>query len=410
MEDFEIGRKRRGSVPGTIYDNRGHWYWRVKLPGDVKRRAVPLRMPGAKHAMPSTKSRRDAQAAAWREWERATRTGQGRRPDGRTVEDVCAAWCEHLKIYYRDADGNTTDEASKGALAIRQLRALHGHRFCGDLEHTDMLAVRDAIIRTGVCRKTVNDYMLRAKRMWAWALDEGLIRAYVKAELSQVSPLKRNRSQAPETKPIRSVPMEVVERTASAMPPNLADMVRVQALTGMRPGEVCSFTFDEVDTSVEPWVYRPSHHKNSWREHPRVILIGPRARAILSKYRAIGGVPFSPARSFAELVAMRRAEANSPRKTPLTGFPERNVGDSWDTCAYTKAIGHSCTRAGTMHWSANQLRHVFATAVRRQFGIAAARAVLGHTDGSYRVTDMYSFEAAEEEYIKAATPAVEALG
>ena len=60
-------------------------------------------------------------------------------------------------------------------------------------------------------------------------------------------------------------------------------------------------------------------------------------------------------------------------------------------------------------WSANQLRHAFATEVRRKFGLEACRAVLGHSNGA-RVTDRYSFEAAEDEIIKAASVAVEALG
>lgn len=404
MEDFEIGRKRRGSVPGCIVNNNGYWYWRVKLPGAEKRVCLPLKMPGANHAMPSSKSRRDAERAAWREWERITHKTVEHRPDGRTVNDVCDAWCAHAKEYYKDSS-----EHSTAAISVRMFRNLHGSRFIGDLEHSDMLAVRDALVRSGdLCRQTVNRYMLIIKRMLAWALDEGLVRAYVKAELSQVSPLKRNRSAARETQPIRAVPQDVIDRTVAAMPPNTADMVRVQSLTGMRPEEVCNLNWDMIDTSSEPWIYRPASHKNSWREHPRVILVGPRARAVLSKYREKGGHPFSPSVAVKELMEMQRDTAETPRRTPLAGHSK--PGEKWCTCAYTQTIGYACKRAGTPHWTANQLRHVFATAVRRKFGIAAARAVLGHTDGRYRVTDMYSFEAAEEEYIAAARDAVEALG
>jgi len=52
---------------------------------------------------------------------------------------------------------------------------------------------------------------------------------------------------------------------------------------------------------------------------------------------------------------------------------------------------------------------VFATEVRRRFGLEATRAVLGHSMGA-RITDRYSFEAAEDEIIRAASAAVEALG
>jgi hypothetical protein len=53
--------------------------------------------------------------------------------------------------------------------------------------------------------------------------------------------------------------------------------------------------------------------------------------------------------------------------------------------------------------------HAFGTEVRLAFGLEAARAVLGHTGGGC-ITDVYTFDAVEEEMIKAASPAVEALG
>ena len=60
-------------------------------------------------------------------------------------------------------------------------------------------------------------------------------------------------------------------------------------------------------------------------------------------------------------------------------------------------------------WSPNQLRHNCATEVRRRFGIATARAVLGHSFGD-AVTDRYSFDAAEDELIRISTPAMVSLG
>ncbi len=410
MEDYEIGRKRRGCVPGAIINNNGYWYWRVKFPGAKKRVAVPLKMPGANHAMPATKSRRDALAAAWREWERVTDKREGHSPDGRTVNDICDAWCNHAKEYYKYTNGDPTSESKKAAISIRMFRNLYGQRFIGDLDHGDMLALRNALIQTGVSRTTVNRYLQTTKQMITWALDENLIRAQVKAELTQVSPLKRNRSPAPETKPITAVSQDVIDKTIAAMVPNTADMVRVHALTGMRPDEICSLEWDRIDTSQTPWVYRPATHKNAWRSHPRVILIGPRARAILEKYRAEGGFPFSPSRALKELLAMKRAAAVSPSRYDRSDPHAAKPGERWKTMNYTQTIRYACKRAETLNWSANRLRHVFATNVRRHFGIAAARAVLGHTDGSFRVTDMYSWEAAEEEYIKAAREAVEALG
>ena len=66
-------------------------------------------------------------------------------------------------------------------------------------------------------------------------------------------------------------------------------------------------------------------------------------------------------------------------------------------------------RAGIVPWGSNRLRHTFGTEVRRAFGLEAARAVLGHTNGGC-ITDVYTFDAVEDEMVRTAAPAVEALG
>ncbi len=67
------------------------------------------------------------------------------------------------------------------------------------------------------------------------------------------------------------------------------------------------------------------------------------------------------------------------------GIAPRKVSDRWDVSAYARAIAQTCEEEGIEHWSPNQLRHTCATAVRRRFGRAAVRAVLGYSCGM-RVT------------------------
>ena len=50
-------------LPGTIYNNNGYYYWSVKLPGDVNRRKIPLKLSGAKHAMLASAPRKAAENA-----------------------------------------------------------------------------------------------------------------------------------------------------------------------------------------------------------------------------------------------------------------------------------------------------------------------------------------------------------
>ncbi len=401
---------------GTVFDNHGLWYYSVKLPGEAKRRQVPLKAPGAKHTMRTDRPRKMAEQAAARYWAEQTRQirKHERDEDGVTVEDVCAAWTARAEVYYRHADGTPTSEARGAFVDVNLFREMYGNATMAELTHRDMLRHRDALIRSGVCRQTVNRRVGAVKRMIAWALEEAMIPAVVKAELTQVPNLKRGRSAAKETSPVMPVPDSVVEATLPFLMPNTADMVRVHRLTGMRPDEMCGLRWSLIDTSRTPWVYRPYRHKNEWRGQPRVIMIGPKARAILERHKGGDDAPFSPVRAVLEHFEARRAARVTPfygKKKDAKEAPHvpRIIGSAWNVAAYDRTVAGACKRGGVEHWHPNQLRHSFATEVRRNYGLEACRAVLGHSTGA-RITDRYSFGALEDETIMHARAAVEALG
>jgi integrase len=65
-------------------------------------------------------------------------------------------------------------------------------------------------------------------------------------------------------------------------------MVRLQLLTGMRPGEVVAMRGLELEMTGPVWAYRPGsdagphgRHKTAHRGQPRVVLLGPRAQEVL---------------------------------------------------------------------------------------------------------------------------------
>jgi integrase len=58
-------------------------------------------------------------------------------------------------------------------------------------------------------------------------------------------------------------------------------MVEVQALTGMRPGEVWCMTTGQIDRSGDVWLYIPTRHKTVDLGRDRVIPLGPRAQEVL---------------------------------------------------------------------------------------------------------------------------------
>ena len=188
---------------------------------------------------------------------------------------------------------------------------------------------------------------------------------------------------------------------------------RVARLTGMRPGELCTMRWADIERRDTVWVYRPADHKNKWRRHPRAVVIGPRAQHLMSLREGEGEYVFSPRVAEAErLEAMRLARKTKVQPSQLNRSKEsplRSPGQRWSTDSYRRAIERKCSELGIGHWHPNQLRHNCATMVRRAFGIDAARAVLGHLHG-LAITDRYSFEAAEDEQIAVAMPAMIALG
>jgi len=160
---------------GSVFDNHGLWYYSVQLPGEKKRRQVPLRAPGAKHTMRTDRPRKMAEEAAARYWEEHTRQIRRHDPAGVSVSELCALWADHCREYYRHQDGTPTSMATNAVLAVRLFRDLYGNAAVAELTHADMLQLRDALVRSGIARTTVNRRLWCVKYMMEWALDEAII-------------------------------------------------------------------------------------------------------------------------------------------------------------------------------------------------------------------------------------------
>ncbi len=187
-------------------------------------------------------------------------------------------------------------------------------------------------------------------------------------------------------------------------------MVQIQRLTGMRPGEVVILRPCDIErTSGKTWVYRPESHKTEHHDIARVVFLGPKAQAILAPFlfRNPGAYCFSPREAVEEL----RRRQREIRKTPIQPSqrdrrrrkPRKQPGERYSVDTYGNAIERACLKAGIPEWHPNQLRHSKATEIRREAGLDAARAVLGHR--TPKVTEVY----AEIDQAKAAA-VMEKLG
>jgi integrase len=175
-------------------------------------------------------------------------------------------------------------------------------------------------------------------------------------------------------------------------PKAIAAMIELQWLTGMRPGEVCIMRPCDIEIrNKDEWVYRPHTHKTEHHELDRRIPLGPKARAIVERFRSreISIYMFRPA----EVVAERLAAKHAARKTPMNQGNKPGVrikgtqkfAECYTDDTYRKAVHRAVTKANKgganlPMWNPNQLRHSYATRVRERFGIEAASDGLGHTN------------------------------
>jgi integrase len=271
-------------------------------------------------------------------------------------------------------------------------------------------------------RNYVNSQVNRIKRMFKWAVAEELVPPAVSHGLSAVAGLRLGRCGARETSPVLPVEDSVVDKTLPHLSSVVADMVRLQRLTGMRPAEVCLFRPCDLDRSGQVWVYSPSTHKTEHHGKARKVFIGPQAQEVLLRYlaRSADEYCFRPCDSEAKRLAAKSANRVTPLSygnrpgTNRKRKPAKCPGSRYSTHSYRRAIHYACDKAfphadlGSIvrdsmtsgeraalkgwqsehRWSPNQLRHAAATEVRKQFGLEAAQIILGHSAAD--VTQVYA--------------------
>jgi integrase len=316
-----------------------------------------------------------------------------------TVEQLLGLYWNFAKAYYT-RDGKPTKEVSGMKYAMRPLRKMYASLPARDFGPLALKSVRQSMVDADLCRNQVNSRVNRIKRIFKWAVSEELVPSSTYQALCTVTGLTYGRTNARETEPVRPVPDTWVETVLPFLSPQVATMIQLQRLTGMRPEEVVTLRMCEVNTSDEVWTYRPIAHKNRWRGHDRIIPIGPQAQRLLEPYlnRQPNCYLFSPL----EAEALRNQARRQSRRTPMTPShaarkakvkPKRPKRDHYDVDAYRRAITYGIKKANkegaiVPHWAPNQLRHSRGTEVRKRFGIEAAQVVLGHARAD--VTQVYA--------------------
>jgi integrase len=358
-----------------------------------------------------------------------------------SVAEVLAMYWTHAERYYRRRNGTPSPELGCLRAALRHLR-MYDDLPVSEFSPKKLKAVREAMIRDGLMRTTINYHVGRIKRVFAWAAENEFIAPAVYHGLQSVRGLKAGRSEAREPHPVRPVPRQLVEKTLPHLPPTVAAMAQLQMLTAMRSAEICRLRPTDLDQTVDVWVYRVGDHKTAYHGKERVVPIGPQAQAVLAPLLAAVGPDdfvFSPARTQADRQAMRSSRRKTPRwrshmernRRKRKADPKRRAGDRYTPTAYGRCVARACQVAFPLpvelargmvaeatgrlkpereaqwrerlgdegwakveqwrkdhHWHPHQLRHLRGTEVRQRFGLDAAQVVLGHCEAS--VTEIYA--------------------
>jgi hypothetical protein len=178
-----------------------------------------------------------------------------------------------LAVERYEAHAATYYAGSRETLNIRHtLRALvevAGDTLASEIGPETIDAYRELQVARDISLGVINQRVRTIRRAWKWLASKRLVSIESWQCLCALEPLRRGRCAARVTEPVRPVADSVVERTCDALPPSIAAMVRLQRITGMRPGEVCAMEWREIDRSGEVWVYEPRHHKTAHHGHRR---------------------------------------------------------------------------------------------------------------------------------------------
>jgi integrase len=329
-----------------------------------------------------------------------------RRTDKYLIEDLLADYWVHAKTWYRRLDGTPTDELRNVRYALRPLRALYGDLPVDEFGPAQLKVYRDGRVTHGLCRGVVNQQVGVVRRVFNWAVSESKLRPEVGYALSSVKHLPFGRGGAKETEDVEAVLKADIEAVVPHVSRQVAAMIRLQELTGMRPGEVVIMRMADIDMNGKVWVYTPTQHKTKHLGKDRFIAIGPKGQAVLRGFFKLDreAFLFDPRDADAEhrdVKARTRKTKVSPsqrdRHRRAMEQPERVFNDRYSVMTYGRAIARGCELAEIERWTANQLRHTAATRIRKEYGIEAARVLLGHS--SITTTEIYA-EADRESMLK----------
>lgn len=187
---------------------------------------------------------------------------------GITISEVIHRYWPWAEGYYCDA------HAKNLRIVLRLLRKFSGSKPAVEFGPKRLRLLREEMIRGDEeadpprrpwSRRYINDQVKRLLAMFKWAAGHELLPASVHQQLKMVEPLRRGRTTARETDPVRPMPDELVDPIRPFVSRQVWAMIQLQRLTGARPGELFEMRLVDVqmDEGASIWTYTPPSHKTA---------------------------------------------------------------------------------------------------------------------------------------------------
>ncbi|MCL2348850.1 MAG: hypothetical protein FWC50_11405 [Planctomycetaceae bacterium] len=164
-------------------------------------------------------------------------------------------------------DGKPTGETDQFTESLKLPKEYFGDLKAAKFGKGELKFIQETMIKSGrLCRNTINNRIRRIKHVFKWALEESDDDVFDDGtilRLLSVKPLKKGRTEAKDHPKRKPVADWIIEATLPFLPRLVADMVQIQRITGMRPGNVFGMTWDQIDTidkkTPPVWIYTPNH-------------------------------------------------------------------------------------------------------------------------------------------------------
>lgn len=275
----------------------------------------------------------------------------------RTLADLCDQYATHAEQRYRRTRGEPGAQLKRVQAMARRIDELGmGWLRLVDLTRQHLMEYRGAHSRG--TRHYQNEALGVFLKMMAFAEQRDWISTEQLGHLERIEPLGvRDGRGYEEVEPASVRLLWSYYRALGKYAPLLA----LHAFMGCRAENACAIRWQEIDTSREPWIYRPAQHKGAWRGSSLVIRLGPRARRIAETFRGVGGYWF----------------ATPSGHVSLHGY--------WKTLRRVQA------RTGMERLNPRQIRHTSASyLLRKGVPIHIISAILGHSPKSAGITGRYA--------------------